>query len=96
MRYFIVKYLKKPNGQMDELVSVSKNTRLNDLQTSAVILDFKKQTVVMASLDGKTVPKDFNRICGFYYQHYKNIIDRLCRENGLEFRAEDEGSNPSS
>ena len=81
---------------MDELVSVSKNTRLNDLQTSAVILDFKTQTVVMASLDGQTVPKDFNRICGFYYQHYKNIIDRLCRENGLEFRTEDEGSKPSS
>lgn len=90
MRYFIVKYLKKPNGQMDELVSVSKNTRLNDLQTSAVILDFKTQTVVMASLGGQTVPKDFDRICGFYYQHYKNIIDRLCRENGLEFTADGE------
>ena len=93
MRYFLVKYLKKPNGQMDELVSVSKNTRLNDLQTSAVILDFKKKTVVMASLDGKTVPKDFNRICGFYYQHYKNIIDRLCRENGLEFKVDTKDDN---
>ena len=81
---------------MDELVSVSKNTRMNDLQTSAVILDFKTQTVVLASLDGKTVPKDFNRICGFYYQHYKNIIDRLCRENGIEFKISDEGSAPSS
>ena len=81
---------------MDELVSVSKNTRMNDLQTSAVILDFKTQTVVLASLDGKTVPKDFNRICGFYYQHYKNIIDRLCRENEIEFRVTDEGINPSS
>jgi hypothetical protein len=88
MRYFIVKYMKKANGQMDELVSISKKTKLNDLQTSAVILDFKTQTVVLASLDGKTVPKDFNRICGFYYQHYKNIIDRLCRENGLEFSVE--------
>lgn len=91
MRYFIVKYMKKPNGQMDELVSVSKNTRMNDLQTSAVILDFKTQTVVLASLDGKSVPKDFNRICGFYYQHYKNIIDRLCQENGIEFKILDEG-----
>jgi hypothetical protein len=88
--------MKKANGQMDELVSVSKNTRMNDLQTSAVILDFKTQTVVLASLDGKTVPKDFNRICGFYYQHYKNIIDRLCRENEIEFRVTDEGINPSS
>ena len=39
MRYLIVRYLKKPNGQMDELVAVSKKVKLSDTACAAVILD---------------------------------------------------------
>ena len=77
MRYFIVKYLKKPTGQMDELVSVAKRLRTQDLQTSAVILDLMKQQVVMASMNGVTVPKDYKKIRDFYYQYYQKIFDDL-------------------
>ena len=77
MRYFIVKYTKRPNGQMDELVSVSKKIKRIDLQTSSVILDFQKGQVIIASMDGTTIPKDFLRIRDFYHQHYKRLIDDL-------------------
>jgi len=77
MRYFIVKYVKRPNGQMDELVSVSKKIKLNDLQTASVILDFQKGHVVQATMDGTTIPKDFLRIRDFYHQHYKRLIEDL-------------------
>ena len=43
MRYFIVSYYTKPNGQIDEVVAVSQNLNTNDLQTASVILDCKKQ-----------------------------------------------------
>lgn len=77
MRYFMVRYLKKPTGQMDEVVSVSKKIKLRDSQYSAVILDFKTRQVVQASMDGVTVPRDWNRIRDFYHQHYARLIEDL-------------------
>ena len=77
MRYFLVKYSKKPTGQMDEVVSVSKKIKLRDSQSSAVILDFKTRQVIQASMDGVTVPKDWNRIRDFYHQHYARLIEDI-------------------
>jgi hypothetical protein len=97
MRYFLVSYLKQANGQMDEVVSVSSNLKLRDRQTAAVILDFRTQTVLQCSMNGTTVPKDWNKIVSFYYQHYAATFDRLAKQNGIEFKkAESESqSNPS-
>ena len=84
MRYLLLSYYRKANGQIDEVVAVSKNLKARDYQTCAVILDFKQLKVVQASLDGKVVPKDFNKITEYYYQYHKNTIDRLFAENGYE------------
>lgn len=84
MRYFVITYIKKPSGQMDEQNQVVRNIKTRDLQMASVILDFKKLEVVKATLNGVVVPKDFNRIVEYYYQHYKNVIDRLFAENGYE------------
>ena len=84
MRYLIITYYKKANGQIDESTAVAKNLKMRDHQTASVILDFKKLVVVKAQLDGATVPKDFNRIVEYYMQHYENIIRRLFEENGHE------------
>ena len=77
MRYFLVKYAKKASGQMDEVVGVSKKIKLRDSQSSAVILDFKTRQVIQASMDGVTVPRDWNRIRDFYHQHYSRLIEDL-------------------
>jgi hypothetical protein len=77
MRYFLVKYSRKPTGQMDETISVSKRLRTKDYQTSAVILDFQSRQVIQASMDGVTVPRDWNRIRDFYHQHYAKLIEDL-------------------
>jgi len=84
MRYLLVTYVKRPKGNIDEVMSVSKNVRSRDLQTCNVILDFKKLEVVKATMDGTTIPKDFNRVVEYYYQYYQSTIDRLFAENGLE------------
>ena len=84
MRYLILTYYQKPTGQIDEVVSVTKNLKARDYQTSSVILDFKELKVVQASMNGQTVPKDFNKIAEYYYQFHKNTIDRLFQENGYE------------
>jgi hypothetical protein len=30
------------------------------------------------------VPRDFDRIAGYYHQHYASTIERLFNENGYE------------
>ena len=77
MRYFLVTYMKKPDGRMDELVSVSQRCRPRDLQESSVILDFQDRAVLKSSLQGTTIPRDWQRIRDYYYQHYAKVIDQL-------------------
>jgi hypothetical protein len=89
MRYFIVRYLRQPSGKMNEEIAVSKRLRTRDLQTAAVILDFRDLQVVLASLDGNTVPRNFDRICQYYRQHYKDTIDQLLAAHGRQVRTSD-------
>lgn len=77
MRYLIINYYRRPNGQMDEVVSIARRTKNRDIQSAAVILDFETRSVVKCSMDGVVVPKDWNRIRDFYYQHYSQVIDDL-------------------
>ena len=87
MRYFLISYYQKPNGQMDEVVAVAGSLRTRDRQTAAVILDFRTQSVLQCSMNGTTVPKDWDRIVSFYYQHYAATFDRLAKENGIKFKS---------
>ena len=97
MRYLIITYYKKANGQIDETTAVARNLKMRDHQTASVILDFKKLAVVKANLNGETVPKDFNKIVEYYMQHYENIIKRLFEENGyeIELKKPEEQHDPS-
>jgi len=88
MRYLILTYYKKANGQIDEAIAVSKNLKARDIQTASVIVDFKKLEVVKASMGGEQVPRDFDRIVKYYMQHYEAIITRLFNENGYEVNLE--------
>lgn len=93
MRYLILTYYKKPTGQIDEAMTVARRLRPRDLQTANVILDFKELRVVVASMDGKNVPKDFDRIVQYYMQHYESTIKRLFQENGYEVTLEKVNDN---
>jgi hypothetical protein len=82
MRYLILTYYQKADGKIDEAMSVSKNLKSADIQTASVILDFKKLQVVKASVQDTVIPKDWDRIAGYYYPFYTNIMERLFQENG--------------
>jgi len=84
VRYLLITYVRRPGGKIDEVMAVAKNVKTRDLQTCNVVLDFKKLEVIKATMDGVTVPKDFDRIVEYYYQYYQSTIDRLFAENGLE------------
>jgi hypothetical protein len=84
MRYLILTYYQKANGQIDEVMAVARSLKARDHQTANVILDFKTLSVLKCSMSGVTVPRDFNRIVEYYHQHYESTISRLFKENGYE------------
>ena len=75
MRYLLITYYKKPNGQIDESTAVSRNLKKRDIQTCNVILDFHTLSVVKCSMVGTVVPRDWDRIVGYYYPFYTSIMD---------------------
>ena len=89
MRYFVITYVRKPDGKMDEQVTLEKSLKPRHYQMANVILDFKTQTVLQCSMNGTTVPKEWDRIVSFYYQHYAATFDRLAKQNGIEFKKQE-------
>jgi len=82
MRYLMLTYFYQANGKIDEGMTVAKKVRTRDWQTANVILDFAEQRVLKASLRDNTIPKDWDRIVGYYYPFYTAIMERLLTENG--------------
>ena len=83
-------YFYQANGKIDEVMTVATRVRTKDSQTASVILDFKELKVLKASLRDTTIPKDWDRIVGYYYPFYPAIMERLLRENGhvLDIKSE--------
>jgi hypothetical protein len=88
MRYLILTYYTKPNGQIDEVMAVAKNLKRRDHQTANVILDFRTLSVLKCSMGGVQVPRDFDRIVEYYIKHYEATITRLFNENGYDVKVE--------
>ena len=84
MIYLTLTYYTRPDGKIDESMSVVRNLKNRDLQTASVILDFKKLQVVKCSMNGAVVPRDWDRIVTYYHQHYASTIERLFNENGYD------------
>lgn len=94
MRYLILTYYKKADGQIDETMAVAKNLKTRDIQTANVIIDFKKLEIVKATMSGVNVPKNFDNIVRYYAQHYESTIRRLFNENGYEMTLEKSEDEP--
>jgi hypothetical protein len=75
-------YYTKPNGQIDEVMTVSNKIKTRDWQTANVILDFKEQKVLAASVKGMTATRDWDTVVSYYYRYYASTIERLFQENG--------------
>lgn len=82
MRYLLFTYYTKPSGKIDEVMTVAKKLKPRDWQIANVILDFKEQQVLLASVKGMTATRDWDTIVSYYYKHYTSTIERLFQENG--------------
>ena len=73
--------MRKPNGQIDEQVSISKRLRPADIQTCNVIMDFAKKKVEKCVVEGKTVDTDWYKLNEYYKRIYPALIDQLEKNN---------------
>ena len=80
MRYFLVTYATKAGGQIDEVVSVTKQIRPRDNQMCNVIMDYKDKKVEKCVIEGKRVETTWENLDQYYRQLYPNIIERLEQE----------------
>jgi len=62
MRYMLITYLRKPNGQIDEQVEIAKSVRTKDIQTCNVIMDFQEKKVEKCLIEGKTVDTTWQQL----------------------------------
>jgi hypothetical protein len=81
MKYLLITFLRKPGGQIDEQVQVSKRVRPSDNQMCNVILDFSKKKVEKCVIEGKVVDTDFDRMVEYYRKIYPNLVAQLEKEN---------------
>ena len=81
MRYLLITFMRKPGGQIDEQVSISKRVRPADIQTCNVIMDFAKKKVEKCVVEGKTVDTDWYKLNEYYKRIYPALIDQLEKNN---------------
>jgi hypothetical protein len=72
--------MRKPNGQIDEQVGVSKKVKVSDIQTCNVIIDYVKKKVEKCVIEGKAVDTDFDKMNEYYKQVYPSLIGQLEKE----------------
>ena len=83
MRYLLITFMRKPGGQIDEMVAVSKKIKPADLQTCNVILDYANRKVEKCVIEGKKVDSDFEKMNEYYKKVYTNLINQLEKEAGI-------------
>lgn len=83
MRYLLITFMRKPGGQIDEMVAVSKRVKPADIQTCNVIVDYAEKKVDKCVIEGKNVDTDFERMDAYYREVYPNLISQLEKEASI-------------
>lgn len=81
MRYLLITYVRKPNGQIDEMVTISKRLKQADIQTCNVILDYGKRKIDKCVIEGKVLDTDWDRMNEYYNKIYPTLISQLEKSN---------------
>ena len=81
MRYLLITYVRKPNGQIDELVTISKRIKQSDIQSCNVIMDYSKRKVDKCVIEGKTHETTWDKMNEYYVKVYPNLISQLENSN---------------
>jgi hypothetical protein len=84
VRYLLISYRRKANGQIDEIVSVTKRVTSDNLLDSSVILDFADSKILKCVIEGKLHETTFELMRNYYSKIYPKVIEQLEREAPIE------------
>lgn len=84
MRYLLIQYLRKPGGQIDEQVTVSKKIKPTDVQMCNVIMDYGSKKIEKCIIEGKKVDTDWDRLNEYYKNVYPALIEQLEKNNTIK------------
>jgi hypothetical protein len=77
MRYFLVTYVRKPDGKIDEQVEISKNLKDRDITNCNIILDFKEKNVQKNVIQGQVMNLPWETLIEYYKKVYPDHIEKL-------------------
>lgn len=80
MRYLLITFMRKANGQIDEQVAVSKRIKPTDIQMCNVILDYAKKKIEKCVIEGRTVDSDWDKMNEYYKRIYPSLVGQLEKE----------------
>lgn len=80
MRYLLITYYRRPNGQIDEQVAVAKKVKTTDIQMCNVIIDYAKKKIEKCIIEGNKVDTDFEKMNEYYKRIYPSLISQLEKE----------------
>jgi len=83
MRYLLITFMRKPNGQIDEQVAVAKKVKPSDFQTCNVILDYAKKKIDKCVIEGKALDREWDKMHEYYVRIYPNLIAQLEKEASI-------------
>lgn len=83
MRYLLITFMRKPNGQIDEQVAVAKKVKPSDYQTCNVILDYAQKKVDKCVIEGKALDREWTMMHEYYVKIYPNLIAQLEKEASI-------------
>jgi len=84
MRYLMIQFIRKQNGQIDELVNVAKKIKMSDHSTKNVILDYARKTVEKCVIEGSDHDTTFDSMHLYYNKIYPTLIEQLVKEAPIE------------
>jgi hypothetical protein len=84
MRYLMIQFIRKPGGQIDELVNVSRKMKTSDITTKNVIMDYADRSVKKCVIEGKTHDTTFEKMDLYYKRIYPKLIEQLEKEAPIE------------
>lgn len=87
MRYLLVQFIRKPGGQIDEQVTVSKRVKQSDIQTMNIIMDYAAKKVDKCVVEGKVLDKDWESMNEYYRKIYPNLVAQLEKEASITAKA---------
>jgi hypothetical protein len=84
MRYLLIQYIRKPNGQIDELVQTSRKLKKSDMNTKNVIMDYSDNSIHKYVIEGNNHDTTFEQMSEYYKRIYPKLIEQLEKEAPIE------------